>query len=336
MQALIYQGPEKLTLEEVDMPSIGPDEVLVRVESVGICGSELEGYLGHSSVRVPPLVMGHEFCGRVVALGDQVRGLAPEDKVVVNPLIACGTCASCRRGAYNICRNRKIIGIHRPGAFAAYVAVPYENAIRVPQDTDASLASLAEPLAVAIHAIKLGFKPLDDLLVYGAGPIGLLCVAAARQMGAGNIVVLDLQPARLAHAEKLGAIGLSPREIEDRREALFPQGIPVAIDCVGVQATREQAMNLVDPGGAVIMVGLGQGKSELPMNHLVRQEISLIGAYTYSREDFRQAVALLTRGDIAIEGWTETRSLDEGPAAFQELAEGISRFSKIFLKPRTQ
>ncbi|MDI4647365.1 zinc-dependent alcohol dehydrogenase [Cohnella hashimotonis] len=333
MQALIYQGPEKLTLEEVDVPGIGPNEVLVRVESVGICGSELEGYLGHSSVRVPPLVMGHEFCGRIAGLGDQAKGLSLEDKVVVNPLIACGTCASCQRGAYNICRNRKIVGIHRPGAFADYVAVPGENVIRVPQEMDASLASLAEPLAVAIHAIKLGFRPLDDLLIYGAGPIGLLCVAAARQMGAGNIVVLDLQPARLAHAEKLGAIGLSPVQIEDRREALFPRGIPVAIDCVGVQATREQAMNLVDPGGSVIMVGLGHGKSELPMNHLVRQEISLIGSYTYSHEDFQQAVALLVRGKVGIEGWTQTRSLEEGPAAFRELSEGKSAFSKIFLKP---
>ncbi|MFC3799569.1 zinc-binding dehydrogenase [Cohnella sp. GCM10012308] len=333
MQALVYQGPEKLAIEQVDVPSIEPHEVLVKVESVGICGSELEGYLGHSSVRVPPLVMGHEFCGRVAALGDQANGLSLEDKVVVNPLIACRACPSCMRGEYNICRNRKIVGIHRPGAFADYVAVPFENAIRVPQEMDASLASLAEPLAVAIHAVKLGFKPLDDLLIYGAGPIGLLCVAAARQMGAGSIVVLDLQPARLAHAEKLGAIGLSPREIEDRREALFPQGMPVIIDCVGVQATREQAMNLVDPGGAVIMVGLGHGKSELPMNHLVRQEISLIGSYTYSHEDFRQAVALLIRGNVAIEGWTQTRPLDEGPSAFRELAEGKSPFSKIFLKP---
>ncbi|MFD2327738.1 zinc-binding dehydrogenase [Cohnella sp. GCM10020058] len=333
MQALVYQGPEKLAIEQVDVPSIKPHEVLVKVESVGICGSELEGYLGHSSVRVPPLVMGHEFCGRVAGLGEQTNGLSHGDKVVVNPLIACGTCASCQRGEYNICRNRKIVGIHRPGAFADYVAVPYENVIRVPQEMDASLASLAEPLAVAIHAIKLGLRPLDDLLIYGAGPIGLLCVAAARQMGACSIVVLDLQPARLSHAEKLGAIGLSPRQIEDRREELFPQGIPVIIDCVGVQATREQAMNLVDPGGAVIMVGLGHGKSELPMNHLVRQEISLIGSYTYSHEDFRQAVALLIRGNIAIEGWTQTRPLDEGASAFRELAEGKSPFSKIFLKP---
>ncbi|CAI6086742.1 zinc-dependent alcohol dehydrogenase [Cohnella sp. JJ-181] len=333
MRALVYQGPEKLAIEEVEVPGIQPHEIRVKVESVGICGSELEGYLGHSSVRVPPLVMGHEFCGRVDAMGDQVSGLSLADKVIVNPLIACRTCASCLRGETNICRNRRIIGIHRPGAFADYVSVPYENAIRVPQEMDASLASLAEPLAVAIHAVKLGCRPLDDLLIYGAGPIGLLCASAALQMGAGSVVVLDLQPARLAHATRLGAVGLSPRQIEDRRDDLFPDGIPVIIDCVGIQATREQAMNLVDPGGSVIMVGLGHGTSELPMNHLVRQEISLIGSYTYAHEDFRQAVELLRQGKVAIEGWTEGRPLEQGPEAFEELAGGKSRFAKIFLKP---
>lgn len=333
MQALIYQGPEKLTLEEVDVPSVKPGEVLVRVESVGICGSELEGYLGHSSIRVAPLVMGHEFCGTVVGIGDEVHGLSLEDKVIINPLIACRTCPSCLAGKINICRNRKIVGIHRPGAFAEYVAVPYENAIAVPKEMNASLASLAEPLAVAIHAVKLGLRPLDDLLIFGAGPIGLLCLLAAKQMGAGTIVVLDLQPTRLAHAERLGAVALSPSDIEARREELFPQGIPLIIDCVGVQATRDQAMSLADSGGKVVMVGLGHGRSDLPVNHLVRQEISLIGSYTYSHEDFQQAVTLLRQGKIDIQGWTQTRDLADGPSAFQELVDGSGQYSKLFLKP---
>ncbi|NBD25606.1 zinc-dependent alcohol dehydrogenase [Paenibacillus glycinis] len=333
MQALVYWGPGKLALEEADVPSLKPDEVLVQVERVGICGSELEGYLGHSSIRVPPLVMGHEFCGTIAAMGDEVRGLSLGDKVVVNPLIACRTCPSCLAGKINICRNRQLIGIHRPGAFAEFVAVPYENAISVPKEMDASLASLAEPLAVAIHAVKLGLRPLDDLLILGAGPIGLLCLLAAKEMGAGSIVVLDLQPDRLAHAERLGAVGLSPRDLDARREEIFPLGIPSVIDCVGVQAAREQAMHAVDAGGKVILVGLGHGRSDLPVNHVVRQEISLIGSYTYSHEDFQQAVALLRQGKIDIRHWTQTRDLAEGPAAFQELVEGKGSFSKIFLKP---
>lgn len=190
MQALIYQGPEKVTMEEIDVPSYLDNEVLIKVESVGICGSELEGYSGHSSIRKPPLVMGHEFCGRVAAIGERVYGFSLEDKVVVNPLIACHACASCLAGRSDVCRNRSLVGIHRPGAFASFVAVPAENVYRVPADMNASLASLAEPLAVAIHAVKLGLEPLGDLLIYGAGPIGLLCLLAAKQMGAGKIIVL--------------------------------------------------------------------------------------------------------------------------------------------------
>jgi 2-desacetyl-2-hydroxyethyl bacteriochlorophyllide A dehydrogenase len=333
MQALMYHGPEEISIEEIDIPICQQDEVLIRVETVGICGSELEGYLGHSSIRKPPLVMGHEFCGRVVALGENVYGFAIEDKVVVNPLIACRTCASCLTGRSNVCRNRSIVGIHRPGAFAQFVAVPFENVYRIPEEMDSSLASLAEPLAVAIHAVKLGLQPLDDLLIYGAGPIGLLCLQAARQMGAGKIVVLDLQPARLQHAQRLGATIITPVQLEEQMNEIFLHGIPTIIDCVGVQATREQSMTLVNSGGTIIMVGLGHDKSALSVNHLVRQEISLIGSYTYSHADFQQAITLLQQGKIDIQGWTQIRDLTDGPAAFQELVEGKSNFSKIFLKP---
>ncbi|MCD9023067.1 zinc-dependent alcohol dehydrogenase [Cohnella silvisoli] len=333
MQALIYYGPEKLTIEEMDVPACGHNEVLIEVESVGICGSELEGYLGHSSIRKPPLVMGHEFCGRVAATGELVRGLSTEDKVVVNPLISCRACASCLAGKINVCRNRNIVGIHRPGAFAQFVAVPASNVYRIPEEMDASLASLAEPLAVSIHGVKRGLRPLDDLLIFGAGPIGLLSLMAARHMGAGNITVVDLQPARLEHAQRLGAIVMTPDQLEERRNEGFPQGIPTIIDCVGVQATREQAMTLINPDGTIVMVGLGHDRSALPVNHLVRQEISLIGSYTYSHEDIQQAIALLEQGKIDVQGWTEIRDLTEGPAAFQELAQGKSSFSKIFLKP---
>lgn len=127
---------------------------------------------------------------------------------------------------------------------------------------------------------------------------------------------------------------MSPLEIEEQRARVFPEGIPTIINCVGVQATREQGMNLVDSGGTIVIMGLGHGNSSLPVNHLVRQEISFIGSYTYSYSDFQQAVSLLQQGKIDIEGWTQTRSLADGPpAAFQELVRGKSEFSKIFLKP---
>lgn len=333
MQALVYRGPEILALEEIDRPACQPNEVLVQVESVGICGSELEGYRGHSSVRTPPLVMGHEFCGRIAETGKNVSGLAAGDKVVVNPLIPCRHCPNCSSGKFNVCLNRRIIGIHRPGAFAEFVAVPADSVHAVPQNMEPALASLAEPLAVAIRAVKRALRPLDDLLIYGAGPIGLLSLLAARQMGAGTVAVLDLQPSRLGHASKLGAVALQPDQLAIKRQEIFPRGIPAIVDCVGVQATREHAMEAVDPDGTIVMAGLGHERSDLPVNRLVRQEISLIGTYTYSPEEFGQAVELLKQGRIDTRGWSDTRSLAEGPAAFEELVRGTGDFSKIFLQP---
>lgn len=333
MKALVYFGPESVAIEEVPVPVPGEDEILLQVEAVGICGSELEGYLGHSSIRKPPLIMGHEFCGRVAKLGHQAQGLPIGQRVIVNPLLACGKCLNCLRGKINVCVNRQIVGIHRPGAFASYVAVPANSAIAVPDELDAAAASLAEPLAVAIHALKLGMRPLEDVLIYGAGPIGLLCLQAALQMGAATVTVVDLQPGRLAHAARLGAQVMAPQELEEKRATAFPHGIPVIIDCVGVQATREQALGLIDPGGTVVMVGLGRDQSSLPVNHLVRQEISLIGSYTYTHEDFGQAVGLLQQNKVTAAGWSELRSLGDAPVAFRELVDGKSAYSKIILTP---
>ncbi|MBD2843566.1 galactitol-1-phosphate 5-dehydrogenase [Paenibacillus sp. IB182496] len=331
MKALVYRGPRDLVLEELEQPVCGLDEVVIEVSKVGICGSELEGYLGHSSVRFPPLVMGHEFCGRVTELGANVAELSIGDKVAVNPLIACGRCDRCLSGKSSICGSRRIVGIHRPGAFARYVAVPAANAIRVPDGMDPLLGSLAEPLAVAVHAVKLGVQPLDEQLIYGAGPIGLLALQAAQCMGAGRVTVVDLQPARLAYAAELGARAVPAGELADRWTELFPDGVDVILDCVGAQPTREQAMKLINPGGRIVMVGLAQGVTPMPINDLVRQELSLLGSYTYSGRDFRQALDLLEAGRIRTDGWIETRPLSAGPDAFLELADGTTTAGKIVL-----
>ncbi|MBM7568866.1 zinc-dependent alcohol dehydrogenase [Paenibacillus sacheonensis] len=333
MQALVYKGPQIVEIEEMAVPACGAHEVLIRVESVGVCGSELEGYLGHSGIRKPPLVMGHEFAGRVESLGAQVVGLAAGDKVVVNPLIACGTCTNCSAGRTNICLSRQIVGIHRPGAFADCVAVPAANVHKLPDTMDARLASLAEPLAVAVHAVKLGMRSLEDLLIYGAGPIGLLCLQAARQMGAGRIAIADIQPGRLRLAEQWGAAAIDARDFKQAYKRTFPDGVSCVIDCAGVQATREGALAAVRSGGTIVMVGLGQDRSHLDVNDLVRREIALVGSYTYSPADFEQAIELLKQGRIDIAGWTEARPLAEAPNAFRELVEGRSASAKIFLTP---
>lgn len=334
MKALVYEGPRQLSLKEVDIPAPGPGEIIVKVEAVGICGSELEGYLGHSSVRKAPLVMGHEFAGEVAWRAEDAVRIPIGRKVVVNPLISCGQCSKCREGKPNICRDRRIIGIHRPGAFAEYVAVPESSVRAVPQQMDAALASLAEPLAVCVHALKLGLEPLGGLLILGAGPIGLLTLQAAKAMGIGRTLVVDRLPSRLAYAERLGSAAAKPEELDSAFLSVFgDDGVDTVIDCVGVRQTRETAIAKVNSGGKVILVGLGQDETALPMNHVVRQEISLIGSYTYSETDFSQAVDLLTSGAIVRDGWTGACGLSGAAEAFASLADGTCEYGKMIINP---
>lgn len=333
MKALIYEGPKKLTLQDIKKPIPKSDEVIIKVKAVGICGSELEGYIGHSGIRIPPLTMGHEFSGEIDAIGSHVKGVYPKQKVVVNPLIACGECLRCQEGSPNRCLKRKIIGIHLPGAFAEYVAVPAKSITVIPDSMDWSLASLAEPLAVCIHALKLSNTILSDVLIYGAGPIGLLTLQAAKQLGAHKVVVIDQQDNRLKYAEQLGAIVCKPDSEQLILQEHFSNGIDFIIDCVGKGQTREQAIRHINPGGKVILVGLGQDLSNLSINHVVRHEISLIGSYTYTDEDFSQAIELLAAGKISIEKWIVLRALEEGPLTFEKLVSGTEAASKVILYP---
>lgn len=333
MKALVYKGPEQLHLEDVPKPHLGRDEVLIRIEAVGICGSELEGYSGHSSIRIPPLIMGHEFCG-IVESSDTDSGLIGE-RVVVNPLIACGICDRCRQGKLNICRERKIIGIHRPGAFAEYVNVPLRNVYKVPLSLDPITASLVEPLAVCVHALKIENGPIQRAVIFGAGPIGLLTLQAARAMGVDQVMVIDKQIERLRFAEQWGAVTATPEVAAERLlEQFGGQGVDTIIDCVGVQSTREQSMRFINPGGKIIMVGLGHDQTTLSLNHLVRQEISIIGSYTYTNQDFEQALQLLADGRIRIDNWVGTMNLKDGPDAFSMLIKNRSPYSKIVLTPK--
>lgn len=242
MQALVWHGPRRMALERVPLPEPGPGEVRVRVAAVGICGSELSGYLGHNALRVPPLVMGHEFTGVVEAVGpgggapaasagggqagvaasvDRSRGSTPPAvgaRVVVNPLVSCGACGYCRDGRANLCQERALVGAHRPGAFADAVVVPASACLELPDNVDFVLGSMVEPLACAVRATRLaGVDEGSRVRVLGAGPIGLLCAlvardAGARQAGAHEVGARDVG-AHGVGARDAGARDVGAREV---------------------------------------------------------------------------------------------------------------------------
>ncbi|WP_309118125.1 alcohol dehydrogenase catalytic domain-containing protein [Paenibacillus sp.] len=337
MKALVWTAPETMEIANVAEPTPAEDEVIVQVEAVGICGSEIEGYLGHNSLRKPPLIMGHEFCGRIVGSGDRVSGLEPGLKVVVNPLSSCGVCNSCIKGNTQLCASRRIAGIHRPGAFGERVAVPAASVIPVPDAMNSFRAALAEPLACSLRATRRAmqrhFRP--NVLVIGAGGIGILCAKVARLIGAARVIVADTHPERLKIALQTACDAVVDPRSESLAEAANREaggaGIDVVIDAAGFQPTREAAFAVVQPGGTVMNIGLGIDETRLAINHAIRSEIEVLGSFCYTAHDFREAVRLLVDGLVTEEGWTEARPLAEGFQAFQELTAGKVKQGKLFL-----
>ena len=341
MEALVWTGPREMAIRPEPVPVPGVGEVLVAVAVAGICGSEISGFLGLNKLRVPPLVMGHEASGRVTGSsgGKFADGSAVRDgvRVTFNPLVTCGECDRCRAGKPNLCRKRALIGVHRPGGYAQFVAVPARQCWPLKDGVSDTAGALAEPLACAVRAVSLaGIGKGDRLLVVGAGIIGLGCLLVAREKGAKEVIVSDRDARRLEVAKRWGASRTVNAGSEDLavvlREAASG-GVETAIDAVGSAATRAQCIQGVVPGGRAVFIGLHEEESNIPVNYLVRQEVSVTGCFAYSPEDFGSAVGMLERGVMKPEGyWLEERPLADGKEAFTELADGKCAKAKLVLR----
>jgi len=324
MKALVYQGVE--TLGFTDMPDAVPldQEHLIKVEAVGICGSDMHAYLGHDDRRPAPLILGHEAAG-VIQGGDH-DGM----RVTVNPLVTCMSCPACTSGRENLCANRQIISMMpRQGAFAQYVAMPMRNLVEVPAKVSLGKAALAEPLAVSWHTVRLALEALHPsmerrALVIGGGAIGLAAALALKAMGVADVTMIERDPGRRAFlGEHCG------QTVVDDTEERYP----VVIDAVGFGVTRASATALVQPGGVVAHVGLGDDKPGLDVRRTTLQEITFVGTYTYTAQDFRDTAAALFDGRLGALDWTETRPLSDGARAFGDLRAGRVAAPKIVLEP---
>jgi threonine dehydrogenase-like Zn-dependent dehydrogenase len=265
---------------------------------------------------VPPLVLGHEVVGRF-------EGAA----YTVYPLVACGECERCLAGEDNLCASWRLIGMHRPGVFAEQVAVPRTSLVPVPAGLEPRRAVLAEPLACCVGALA-PVAPLEgkEVVVLGAGPIGLLSTFVAARSGAG-VTVVDPVPARLEHARRLGA-----RTALAGADAVPPGAADVVVDAAGFEATWRAGVDAVRSGGTVVVLGLGQAEGSFPMAVLVRRAIALRGQFAYSRADFARAVEILAEGDLDLR-WLSDAPLADGAQAFANLVERPAEYSKVLLSP---
>lgn len=341
MESLVWLGPHKMEMQHAALPELSAGEVLIAVSAAGICGSELSGYLGQNSLRKPPLVMGHEAAGRVAqsTQGTFADGNPAQvgTRVTFNPLVTCGECDRCRVGLTNLCRQRQLIGAHRPGAFAQFVAVPATQCHPLPDALSDTIASLTEPLACSLRAVKLTqAHPEQSLLILGAGPIGLFALIAARAEGIKRVYVSDLSEPRLAVARRWGAsetINVREHDVLATVQEIVPGGVDTVIDAVGANVTRAQAVQAVVPGGNVVFIGLHDETSSLDTNYLVRQEITIRGSFSYDQSDFKRAFDLLAHGLLqAGTDWLEERPLSAGASSFAELVAGQVAATKIVLR----
>lgn len=341
MRALVWEAPRVMAIREQDTPAPGAGEALVRVSFAGICGSELGGYLGHNALRVPPLVMGHEFSGVVAALGEGAAarnpGLAVGQSVTVNPLSSCQACAYCQRGAGHLCAQRRLLGAHRPGAYAEYVLAPAESVVPLPEGLGPREGALAEPVAVAVRIGELaGPVAGETIFIAGAGPIGLLALQVLRRLGAGPVFVSDLEPARLAMAEALGARPiLASREDAAKvvREATGGAGAAVSVDAVGAAPTRAACVAATRSAGTVVLSGLHEETGPIPASDVIRRELVLRGSFAYSAANFRTAVDLLAEGAVRLAPWVVEADLAEGGAWFERLLSAPGPVAKVLLVP---
>ena len=333
MKALVYMGPGRMEFQEVPDPVAGPGEVIVRTLASAICGSDLHGFREASPRRIPPLVMGHETVGVIEETGPGVEPGVVGRRVVIEPIIGCGTCPWCREGAINRCRAGRLIGRDLPGGFAERLVVPAGSAVEVPDDLETESAVLIEPFANAVHVVAAAPAVDAEVLVIGAGPIGVLMACAAMLDGARRVFVTDPVAERLERAARLGAVPLVGDDIPGAiADATGEAGVDLVIDAAGYPGTWALGIEAVRTGGRIVEVGLGAPRGELDYFAVLGKELTITGSYAWGEHDFARSLALIADGRLDPTGWTTSIPLADGARAFEELVSETPPF-KVVLTP---
>ncbi len=329
MKALVYTAEKTLEFKDFADPTPKDDEVLIQIESVGICGSDMHAFLGHDERRPAPLILGHEAAGTIMS------GPQKGQRVTINPLVSCGECEFCLEGRTNLCVNRQIISMPpREGGFAQMISMPTDNLVNVPDHVPLEKAALAEPLGCGWHAVQLAkqnaHKPIEDCkaMAIGGGAIGLGAALCLKAAGCKDITLVEPNEMRRNFViEKTGLNAITPEDIKG--ESIFD----VIIDGVGINATRKSSSAQIKPGGTIVHIGLGDARDGLDIRRMTLQEITFIGSYTYTHQDFIDTAHAIFDGRLGDLSWIEQRPLSDGQKAFEDILSGQVAAPKIVLKP---
>lgn len=337
MKALVKAKPEAgLELKEVEEPRADPRGLLVRVKSAAICGSDVHIYDWDPAYRFMklPLIIGHEFAGEVVEVGEGLSGFWPGDRVAINPCVPCWKCRMCMSGRIGVCYNWSLLGVHRNGGFAEYAAIPggIGGIYKLPEGVSFDEGALLEPFCVALHAWeRSGAGPGDSALILGPGPIGILTAAALKAAGLSKVFItgVSADAARLECAEDMGADFAINADEEDPariiKENTGGEGVDFLFEASGSPGALARALDLLHKGGKAILLGIHPTPVSLPVNDIVRGERELIGSYVYNDGTWRRALELVSKGKVdlgrlithrlPLEGWIEGFELAKGKRA---------------------
>ena len=326
--ARFYRPNEPLKIEEVPLPVLGPDEVMVEVKATGLCGSDVHIMLGETFTRFTPIILGHESAGVVAKVGEQVTAWKPEDRVCIDCVTRCGQCYNCLRGRDSICLNRKFLGSHIDGAFARYVKVPDRNLIKLPDSVPFEQgAVLTDAVATPYHAITKRAKLSigETIAVFGLGGLGSHALQISKLVGAGLVIGVDVDDAILARSLAFGADAVINGGREDPvkriKELTGGTGVDVALECIGKNLTLSYCVESVRSGGRVVVLGLGSDLIHIrPITEFVRAEIELMGSSAYERKEIQQIVQLVASGRLDLSRSVSRRiSLNEVNQGLEDL-----------------
>ena len=339
MKACVYHGPHDMSIEEVAEPQGDDNGIIVRVKACGICGSDLHYYHSGGQFLKPGSIMGHEFSGDVVAVGRNVKGIAPGQRVTAASCLACGRCARCKAGQPAFCGQLQMVGFGIPGAYAEYVAIPDaalgSTVFVVPDEMSYETAALMEPFSVGVNAAqRAGLQPGDTVVIFGAGVIGLSALMALKAMGCGKLIVSDLSHLRLEAARRAGAdvvidAGVEdvPRRIQDETGGM---GADIAVECTGVRRPFLQAMRVLRFDGALVQVGVFSAAFEFNPVTITDKSLRIIGCMG---GDCAASMDLLRTGAVDAKNLvTHTFPLDRIVEAF-DVQSDAQRSIKVMVQP---
>ena len=342
MKALVKkESAPGIWLEEIPEPKIGPNDVLIKIAKTAICGTDMHIYNWDAWARktIPvPMAVGHEYCGRVIEVGSEVKGLAVGDRVSGEGHITCGHCRNCRAGRRHLCRNTIGVGVNRPGAFAEYLAIPADNAFKLPDSISDDIASILDPFGNATHT-ALSFNMVgEDVLITGAGPIGIMAVAIARFVGARHVVITDVNDYRLELARRMGATRTVnvQRDTLDQtmRELGMQEGFDVGLEMSGNAAAFRDMLRTMHHGGSVALLGIPPEETAIDWNQVIFKGLNLKGIY--GREMFEtwyKMASLLQSGLDLKPVITHHLPIQEFPQGFTIMGSG--RSGKVILDWQT-